>query len=122
MFKDIYNQYETRLGPTHQGTLTVKHNLAATYKAAGSPDLTIKTLTPLPAISNSTIQSYILSASAYKDLNNIDSAKSVISQAEDFILNNYGKGNVISVNLLNTKGLVLKASAEYEAAEKCFLE
>lgn len=122
MFKDICHQYETRIGPTHQNTLTVKHNLAATYKAAGSPDLAIKTLTPLPPISNSTIQSYILSASAYKDLNNLDSAKQVLAQAEDFILSNYGKGNVISINLLNAKGLILKASAEYEPAEKCFLE
>lgn len=121
-FKDLFQEYQTRLGPFHQGTLTVRHNLAATYKAAGSPDQAIKVLSPLPDLSAETLQSFILVAAAYKDLNDLNSAKSILTQAEEFILSRFGKGNVISVNLLNTKGLILKANAEYELAEKCFLE
>ena len=52
----------------------------------------------------------------------LNEAKKILNEAENFILNTYGKGNVVSVNLLNCKGIVYKHSKEFEESEKCFKE
>jgi tetratricopeptide (TPR) repeat protein len=122
LFKQVLESYTKTLGDNHASTITVKHNLASTYKASGSPDQAISTLTPSPALSPSTIQSYILLALCHKDLNNLTKAEEALSLAESFITQTYGESSVRSVNLLNAKGLILKSSQDYPSSEQCFLK
>ena len=122
IYESVKETYRETLGEAHQSTITIVHNLASTYKARGSPDLAIKLLTPLPKISANSVQSYVLKAACYKDMNDTENAKAVINEAEAYIIETYGKGNVVSVNLLNCKGLILKNAFEFDEAEKYFKE
>jgi tetratricopeptide (TPR) repeat protein len=122
IFESLHDAFLQAFGPLHTSTVTLKHNLAASYKAHKAPDKAIKLLDPLPKLAPQTIQSYVLKATCYRDVNQFELAKITIEDAEKYIENTYGKGNVISVNLLNAKGLILKAMKEYEEAEKCFKE
>jgi tetratricopeptide (TPR) repeat protein len=120
MFQELVEAYTRTLGHSHPSTLTVRHNLASTYKASGSPDLAASSLDPLPDLTPSTVQSYILAALCWKDLNDLPKANQIISKAEDFVNTTFGVGN--SVNLLNAKGLIAKSSSDFILAEKCFLK
>lgn len=122
IYEPLEELYIKTLGPYHKATITLKHNLAATYKARGSPDLAIQLLSPLPPISAESLQSYVLKASCFKDLNDLTNAKLIVQEADEYIVKTYGKGNVISVNLLNCKGLIHKNAKEFKEAEKCFNE
>lgn len=122
IYESVYIAYKETIGDDHKSTMILKHNLAASYKAMGSPDKAISLLKSLPELSSETMQFYILKASCYKDVNSIEKAKEIVLEAENYIQLTYGKGNVISVNLLNCKGLVYKQSKEYEIAEKAFKE
>ena len=122
LYKSVHSSYLELYGPSHKSTIILTHNLAYTYKSRGSPDLAISLLQSLPILSPDTLQSYVLKASCYKDLADYATAKQILTDVEAYIHDTYGKGNVVSVNLLNCKGLVHKNCKEFEEAEKCYKE
>ena len=122
LYESVYLTYLDTLGNNHKSTITLQHNLASTYRARRSPDIAIKLLENLPKLSAETLQIHILKASCFKDIQDYNNAKAILDIAENFIYETYGKGNVVSVNLLNCKGIVHKSCGEFEIAEKYFKE
>ncbi|CAG9316331.1 unnamed protein product [Blepharisma stoltei] len=128
LYENAYKSYTNILGETHKNTVTIVHNIAATHKARGEPDKAIPLLEKIIEMRRNSentsdlVSSLNILGSCYKDIGNLEKAKTYIKEALDIIEERFGKGNVMSVNSLNAMGLVCKANKEYELAEKYLKE
>mgnify|MGYP002152214227 CR=1 FL=1 len=69
-----------------------------------------------------TVNALLGLGACYRELNELEKALEVTSQAFERVTSKYGKGHALTCNSLNALGLVYKAKQEFETAEKCFRE
>lgn len=121
------NNFNT-FGEFHKNTITIKQNIAATYKAMGSPDKAVSILQKIIEVrrgqenTSDLVSALNILSACYRDLGNYSKAKECVKEAIDTVEGRYGKGNIMSVNSLNAMGLILKSNKEYDLAEKYLKE